>query len=114
MKICCNFVRDQLAALKKSLAAGRSESAELLRGISERKQLLESINAEYNYIENDLSQLKIKHAEGKQLLDRLEVCCCILLFRTVYSRLADLSICVYIDPVLGCSSCQFWCGFLSY
>ena len=66
-------IRDQLSVLKKSLTSGRSESAELLREISKRRCLLESLTAETNVVERELSELKAKHTEGRQLLDKLEV-----------------------------------------
>lgn len=68
-----SLCRDQLSVLKKSLAAARTESAELLREISERRCLLESLTAESNVVERELNVLRAKHAEGRQLLDKLEV-----------------------------------------
>lgn len=59
--------------LKKSLTAARGESAELLREISERRCLLESLTAETNVVERELGELRAKHSEGRQLLDKLEV-----------------------------------------
>jgi len=59
--------------LKKSLTAARAESAELLREISERRCLLESLTAESNMVEGELNELRAKHSEGRQLLDKLEV-----------------------------------------
>jgi len=59
--------------LKRSLAAARAESAELLREISERKCSLESLTAESNVVERELSEIRAKHTEGRQLLDKLEV-----------------------------------------
>ncbi|XP_067941683.1 centriolin-like [Watersipora subatra] len=63
---------DQLSVLKKSLTAARGESAELLREISERRCLLESLTAETNVVERELGELRAKHSEGRQLLDKLE------------------------------------------
>ena len=62
-----------MSVLKKSLVAARAESAELLREISERRCLLESLTAESNVMERELGELRAKHAEGRQLLDKLEV-----------------------------------------
>lgn len=63
-----------MSVLKKSLIAARAESAELLREISERRCHLESLSAEANVVERELNVLRAKHAEGRQLLDKLEVC----------------------------------------